>query len=88
MDTTLGVQVLGEFIGTFVLVLLGDGVVAANELKRTKSKGSGWILITLGWGLAVSMGVFLSNYLAPAHINPEVTVGMAVAGQTPWGYVI
>jgi len=88
MDTTLAQQVLGEFMGTFVLVLLGDGVVAANELKRTKSKGSGWILITLGWGLAVAMGVFMSNFLAPAHINPAVTLGMAVAGETPWGYVI
>jgi len=88
METSLGLQVLGEFIGTFVLVILGDGVVAANELKHTKSKGSGWVLITLGWGLAVAMGVFMSNYLSPAHINPAVTLGMAVAGQTPWGYVI
>ncbi len=88
MDTALTQHVLGEFIGTFVLVILGDGVVAADVLKRTKSNGSGWVLITFGWGLAVAMAVFMSGYLSPAHINPAVTIGMAIAGETPWGYVL
>lgn len=88
METSLGLQVLGEFIGTFVLVILGDGVVAADVLKRTKSNGSGWVLITFGWGLAVAMAVFMSGFLSPAHINPAVTFGMAIAGETPWGYVL
>lgn len=88
MDTTLAQQLLGEFIGTFILVLLGDGVVAADVLKKTKSEGTGWVLITLGWGLAVTIAVFSSGFLSPAHINPAVTIGMAVAGEFPWSSVI
>lgn len=88
MDTTLAQQVLGEFIGTLVLVLLGDGVVAADILKKTKAEGTGWVLITFGWGLAVTIAVFISGFLAPAHLNPAVTIGMAVYGDTPWSYVI
>lgn len=88
MDTTLTQQILGEFIGTLVLILLGDGVVAADVLRKTKSEGSGWVLITFGWGLAVTIAVFLSGYLSPAHINPAVTLGMAVAGDFPWSSVL
>lgn len=81
-------QILGEFIGTLVLILLGDGVVAADVLKKTKSENSGWVLITFGWGLAVTIAVFLSGYLSPAHLNPAVTLGMAMAGDLPWGSVL
>ena len=88
MDTTFTQQLLGEFIGTFILVLLGDGVVAADVLKKTKSEGTGWVLITFGWGLAVTIAVFLSGFLAPAHINPAVTFGMALTGDFPWSSVI
>lgn len=88
MENSLGMQVLGEFIGTFILILLGDGVVGADVLKRTKSNGTGWVLITFGWGLAVAMAVFMSGFLGPAHINPAVTLGMAIAGETPWGHVL
>src|SRR5699024_8667038 len=88
MDTTLAQQILGEFIGTFVLVLLGDGVVAADVLKKTKSENSGWVLITFGWGLAVTIAVFLSGFLSPAHLNPAVTLGMAMTGDLPWGSVL
>lgn len=88
MDTTLAQQLFGEFIGTFILVLLGDGAVAADVLRKTKSEGTGWLLITIGWGLAVSMGVYVSGYLSPAHINPAVTLGMAVAGEIGWGVVV
>ncbi|WP_073298119.1 MIP/aquaporin family protein [Atopostipes suicloacalis] len=88
MDTTMAQQILGEFIGTLVLILLGDGVVAADVLKKTKSENSGWVLITFGWGLAVTIGVFVSGYLSPAHLNPAVTLGMAMAGDLPWGSVL
>lgn len=88
MDTTLMQQVFGEFLGTMVLVILGDGVVAADVLNKTKSQNTGWVLITLGWGLAVTIAVFMSGYLGPAHINPAVTLGMAINGATPWGHVL
>lgn len=88
MDTTLMQQVLGEFIGTLVLVLLGNGVVAADVLNKTKSKATGWILITLGWGLAVTIAVYVSGFLSPAHLNPAVTIAMAITGGIEWGVVL
>lgn len=88
MDTTLFQQLLGEFFGTMILIVLGDGVVAANVLKKTKSYDSGWVMIGLGWGLAVAMAVYAVGWLSPAHINPAVTLGMAVAGEIGWGMVI
>lgn len=71
----------GEFMGTLVLVLLGDGVVAGVLLKRSKAEGSGWLVITTGWGIAVMAGVFTANACGSkdAHINPAVTLGFAVA---------
>jgi glycerol uptake facilitator protein len=71
---------LGEFLGTMVLVLLGDGVVAAVLLKRSKAEGSGWMVITTGWGLAVMAGVFtaIACGSSDAHLNPAVTIGFAV----------
>jgi glycerol uptake facilitator protein len=70
----------GEFLGTLVLILLGDGVVAAVLLKRSKAEGSGWIVITAGWAFAVMCGVFVSIACASsdAHLNPAVTLGFAV----------
>ncbi|AXR44071.1 MIP/aquaporin family protein [Pediococcus pentosaceus] len=88
MNNSLSLQLLGEFIGTFVLVLLGDGVVAGVSLRKSKAEGSGWIAITLGWGLAVTLGVYASSFLSPAHLNPAVSVGMAIAGKFPWSSVI
>ncbi|MCD5257029.1 aquaporin family protein [Pediococcus pentosaceus] len=88
MDNSLSLQLLGEFIGTFVLVLLGDGVVAGVSLRKSKAEGSGWIAITFGWGLAVTLGVYASSFLSPAHLNPAVSVGMAIAGKFPWSSVI
>jgi len=71
---------VGEFLGTMVLVLLGDGVVAAVLLKRSKAEGSGWMVITTGWGLAVMAGVFtaIACGSSDAHLNPAVTIGFAV----------
>jgi glycerol uptake facilitator protein len=71
---------LGEFLGTMILILLGDGVVAGVLLKRSKAEGSGWIVITAGWALAVMAGVFtaIACGSSDAHLNPAVTLGFAV----------
>jgi len=71
---------LGEFLGTMILVLLGDGVVAAVLLKRSKAEGSGWMVITTGWAVAVMAGVFtaIACGSSDAHLNPAVTLGFAV----------
>ena len=72
---------LGELIGTMVLLLLGDGVVANVVLKQTKGHDSGWIVITAGWAFAVTMGVFVAKAFGSidAHLNPAVTIAFAVA---------
>jgi len=71
---------LGEFLGTMVLILLGDGVVAAVLLKRSKAEGGGWIVIASGWAFAVMAGVFtaIACGSSDAHLNPAVTLGFAV----------
>jgi glycerol uptake facilitator protein len=71
---------VGEFLGTLFLVLLGDGVVAGVLLKRSKAEGSGWMVITTGWALAVMVGVFVSIACgsSDAYLNPAVTLGLAV----------
>ncbi|WP_432799760.1 MIP/aquaporin family protein [Poriferisphaera sp. WC338] len=76
-----------EIVGTFLLILLGDGVVANVLLKDTKGINSGWIVITAGWALAVFVGVFTVSGYSGAHINPAVTVGLALAGHFPWSMV-
>ncbi len=81
-----------ECLGTFILILLGDGVVAGTNLPKTKGHGGGWIVITMAWGFAVMCGVFIAGPYSGAHLNPAVTIGLAVAGSFPWcdvaGYVI
>jgi glycerol uptake facilitator len=71
----------GEFMGTLVLILLGDGVVAGVLLKRSKAEGSGWMVITTGWAFAVLCGVFTATACGSpqAHLNPAVTLGVAVS---------
>jgi len=88
MKDPLTLQLLGEFLGTFILILLGDGVVAGVTLNKSKAQNAGWIAIALGWGLAVTMGVYSSSFLSPAHLNPAVSLGMAIAGKFPWAYVL
>lgn len=78
---------IGEIIGTSLLVLLGDGVVANVVLKNTKGSNSGWIVITFGWGMAVFVGVFSVANASGAHINPAVTIGLAAAGKFAWSKV-
>src|SRR5882757_8181044 len=76
-----------EFIGTAILILLGDGVVANVVLKCTKGNNSGWIVITFGWAMAVFVGAFVSAAASGAHLNPAVTVGLAAAGKFGWDQV-
>ena len=80
-------QYLFEFLGTLVLVLLGDGVCAASSLNHSKAKGAGWVVITLGWGFAVMIGVLIAGPVSGAHLNPVVTLGLALAGTFPWASV-
>ncbi|HLH54830.1 MAG TPA: MIP/aquaporin family protein [Verrucomicrobiae bacterium] len=79
---------LAEFIGTTILVIFGNGVVANVVLSKTKGHGAGWIVITAGWALAVFVGVFSSQSFSGAHLNPAVTVAMAQAGKFPWSGVL
>ncbi|UUN25940.1 MIP/aquaporin family protein [Streptomyces sp. FIT100] len=69
---------IGEIIGTAVLILLGAGVVAAVVLKRSKAQGAGWIAIAFGWGFAVMTAVYISSPMSGAHLNPAVTLGIAI----------
>ena len=78
---------LAEILGTALLILLGNGTVANVVLGKTKGHDSGWIVISVGWGLAVFVGVFAVAAISGAHINPAVTLGLAVAGKFSWSLV-
>jgi glycerol uptake facilitator protein len=78
---------LAEFIGTAILVLFGNGVVANVLLARTKGHGSGWIVITAGWGIAVFVGAACAQPFSGAHLNPALTLAMAAAGKLAAGRV-
>ncbi len=77
-----------ELIGTLLLILLGDGVVAGVLLHKSKAEKSGWIVITTGWGLAVAVGVYVVGRISGAHLNPAITVGYAMVGRFPWMNVL
>jgi glycerol uptake facilitator protein len=83
---------LAEFVGTALLILLGDGVVAGVLLRESKAENSGWIVITFGWGLAVAVAVYAIARISGAHINPAVTLALASIGEFDWadvpGYII
>lgn len=83
---------IAEMIGTMLLILLGDGVVANVVLKDTKGNNGGWIVITTAWALAVFVGVVVAGPYSGAHLNPAVTVALAISGAFPWtavpGYIV
>lgn len=78
---------IAEIIGTAILILLGGGVVANVVLNKTIGNNSGWIVITTGWALAVYVAVVIAGPYSGAHINPAVSISLAVAGKFPWGDV-
>jgi glycerol uptake facilitator protein len=78
---------IAELIGTMILILLGNGVVAGAVLNKTKSHNSGWVVITFAWGLAVFMGVLVAGPISGAHLNPAVTLALALAGKFSWVWV-
>jgi glycerol uptake facilitator protein len=77
---------LAELIGTTILIILGDGVVANVLLNKTKGNGGGWIVITFGWGMAVFVGVFCATKYSGAHLNPAVTIAMAATHHGGFGW--
>ncbi len=83
---------LFEIIGTALLILLGNGIVANVVLKNTKGSDAGWVGITIGWSMAVFVGVFVSADVSEAHLNPAVTLAFAAAGKFEWslvpGYIV
>ena len=78
---------LAEVIGTAILILLGNGVVACVLLAQSKGENSGWIVITFGWGMAVMAGAFAVGQFSGAHLNPAVTIGFAIEGSIEWDQV-
>ena len=78
---------LAELLGTAILIVLGDGVVANVVLHRTKGQNSGWIVITAGWAFAVTIAVYCVNAISGAHLNPAVTIALASIGSFPWAKV-
>ena len=79
---------VAELLGTLILILVGNGVVANCNLKATKGNGAGWLVITTTWGLTVFMAVYITMPYSGAHLNPAVTIGMALIGKFAWAKVI
>ena len=79
---------IAEIVGTMILILLGDGVVANVVLSKNKGEGGGWIVITAGWGFAVAMAVYVTGWVSGAHINPAVTIGFLSIGQISAGTAV
>ena len=82
------IEYFAEFIGTLILVLLGNGVVANVVLKNTKGENGGWIVISAGWSMGVFIAVFTIGPISGAHINPAVTLGLAFSGLFTWSQVV
>jgi glycerol uptake facilitator protein len=79
---------IGEVIGTMLLVIFGDGVVANVVLSKTKGQNSGWMVIATGWATAVAVGAYAAWPISGAHLNPAVTIGLAVIGKFSWAMVV
>ncbi|WP_047981783.1 MIP/aquaporin family protein [Ornithinibacillus contaminans] len=80
-------EFMAELIGTMILIIFGGGVVGGVVLKNSKAEGAGWIVVTVGWGLAVAMAVYAVGEISGAHVNPAVTIGFAAVGEFPWDQV-
>jgi glycerol uptake facilitator protein len=78
---------IAEAVGTMILILLGDGVVANVLLARSKGQNAGWMVITVGWGVAVTIAVYAVGRISGAHLNPAVTIALATIGSFPWASV-
>src|SRR5262245_516809 len=78
---------LAEVLGTMLLIILGDGVVANVVLNKTKGQNSGWIVITAGWAFGVTVAVYAVGTFSGAHLNPAVTIGLAAIGKFAWASV-
>jgi glycerol uptake facilitator protein len=78
---------LGEFLGTLLLILLGEGVVAGVVLKGTKSENAGWLTICIAWGLAVALAIYAVGEFSGAHLNPAITIALATIGEFDWSMV-
>lgn len=78
---------IAEILGTMIMILLGNGVVANVVLKYTKGNNSGWIVITTAWAFAVFVGVTIAGPISGAHLNPIVTLGLALIGKFNWNLV-
>lgn len=94
MEVSLTTQMLLEFIATLVLILLGDGVCCCVSLNKSKGQGAGWVVITFAWGLAVWAGILISGPWTGAHLNPAVTIALALQNPAAWpisrvlGYIV
>jgi glycerol uptake facilitator protein len=78
---------LAEIFGTMILIIFGGGVVANISLNKSKAQGADWVVVALGWGLGVAIAVYAVGQISGAHINPAVTLGLAIAGAFPWADV-
>lgn len=83
---------VAEMVGTMILIILGAGVCAGQNLKKAYSQNGGWIVITMGWGLGVACGAYAVGSISGAHLNPALTIALACIGQFPWeqvpGYIV
>ncbi len=79
---------LAEFIGTFLLIVFGGGVVAGSVLKKSKAENDGWLTVVVAWGIGVTFAIYAVGSISGAHINPAVTLGFAFAGEFPWNKVL